>query len=92
MADDYYARQEYVMPSASVRAQYILDAARALRRSPDQDIIDRYSTPGLKQNQLTRSAKRAQLDAAYKMTQDERDKLLDTLYPPTGTTGESAMS
>lgn len=50
-------------------------------RPPDQDIIDAHSTPGLRRNELTRSAKRAQLIETQKgMTMDEREALLDKLY------------
>jgi hypothetical protein len=50
-------------------------------RPPDQDIIDRNSTPSLKRGELTRSAKRTMLVESYKlMSKDEREALLDALY------------
>ena len=48
---------------------------------PDQDIIDQHTTPGLRKNELTRSAKRAQLIETQRgMTRDEIEALLDKLY------------
>lgn len=47
----------------------------------DQHIIDQHSTPGLKKNELTRSAKKDQLNG-MKVRKDERDKILDELYGP----------
>lgn len=52
---------------------------------PDDLICARYSTPGLRKNELSRTAKRDQLREAYKhLSTEEREALLDRLYPPAG--------
>lgn len=50
----------------------------------EQDILGRYSTPGLRKNQLDRSAKKDQLLGAYgrHYPRDDIDKILNQLYPP----------
>ena len=53
---------------------------------PAQHIIDRYSTPGLKRNELSRDAKKAQLQESFKNdTREEREAILDKLYGPVHT-------
>jgi hypothetical protein len=47
----------------------------------DQPIIDRHSAPGLKRNELSRSAKKEQLNG-MRVPKEERDKILDQLYGP----------
>jgi hypothetical protein len=49
----------------------------------DEQIIAEYSTPGLKKCELTRQAKKLQLQESYKAdSYEEREALLDRLYPP----------
>jgi hypothetical protein len=45
----------------------------------DEEIV---APPGLKRNTLSRYAKKWHLRENYKMTQQERDALLDELYGP----------
>lgn len=49
----------------------------------EQDILDRHSTPGLRKNQLDRSAKKDQLLEAYGRHYPRADieKILSELYP-----------
>lgn len=48
----------------------------------EADILVKYSTPGLKKNELTRSAKKDQLNAqGMGKFPEDRDKILDQLYP-----------
>lgn len=47
--------------------------------SYEQEIIDRHSTPGLRRNELTRYAKKEQLDSLNVPAAD-RDKILEELY------------
>jgi hypothetical protein len=45
-------------------------------------VIAKYSTPGLRKNQFTRDGKKDWLSFAYpKMSREERDKLLDEIFP-----------
>ena len=48
----------------------------------DEETVDANSTLGLKRNMLSRYAKKWHLRENYKMTQQERDALLDELYGP----------
>jgi len=48
--------------------------------SGEQDVLAKYSTPGLKRGTLTRSAKKAQLEALRYAPADIA-KTLDQLYP-----------
>jgi hypothetical protein len=47
----------------------------------DQHIIEQHSTPGLQRHELTRSAKKDQLNG-MRVPKDERDKILEQLYGP----------
>jgi hypothetical protein len=52
----------------------------------EEEIIARYSTPGLKKNQLTREIKKLIMtfDGQYSnMTKQERDEFLDKHFPVT---------
>lgn len=52
--------------------------------SYEDSVVARYSTPGLRRNQLTRSAKKLMMefDAQYSgMTAVERDQFLDQMFP-----------
>ena len=44
------------------------------------EILERYSTPGLKRKILSRYGMKWRLLEAYRMTAEEREKLLDDLY------------
>jgi len=44
------------------------------------DLLEKYSSPGLKRNALSRWAKWWHLSDTYRMTPEERKKLLDELY------------
>jgi hypothetical protein len=48
--------------------------------STDEEIVAKFSTPGLKRNVLSRYAKTWHLRDNYRMTREERDALLDKLY------------
>lgn len=53
-----------------------------LPRSHEEDILAKYSTPGLRKGELTRAAKKEQLDAqGMGKFSEERDKILNQLYP-----------
>ncbi len=45
----------------------------------EREILDRYSTPGLRKNSLSRTAKKDQL-AGIKVTGADAEKILDQLY------------
>ena len=47
----------------------------------EKEVIEQYSTEGLRRNKLSRSAKKDQLNG-LKVPVDERDKILDELYGP----------
>lgn len=47
----------------------------------EQDVLAKYSTPGLRSNTLTRAAKRDHLDS-LKVPREDRDKILHQLYGP----------
>lgn len=46
----------------------------------EAEILSRYSSPGLKRDMLSRYGKKWHLRENYRMTQKERDALLDKLY------------
>lgn len=46
----------------------------------ESEILVRYSSPGLKRNMFSRYAKAWHLRENYRMTQQEREGLLDKLY------------
>jgi len=46
----------------------------------ESEVLSKYSSLGLKRNVLSRYGKRWHLRENYRMTQEERDKLLDELY------------
>lgn len=46
----------------------------------ERAILENYSTPGLRKGELTRDAKRSQLDD-LRLPKEDRDKILDELYP-----------
>ena len=48
----------------------------------EQEIIDRYSTPGLRKHELTRDVKRRQLIEDHRMKPEEADALCAKLYMP----------
>ncbi len=48
--------------------------------STDEEIVIKFSTPGLKRNMLSRYAKAWHLRENYRMTREERDALLAELY------------
>ncbi len=53
-------------------------------RGYEESVVARYSTPGLRRNQLTRSAKKLMMefDAQYSgMSPAERDQFLDQMFP-----------
>lgn len=53
--------------------------------TPEHEILEQYSTPGLRRNELTRQAKKLNMefDENYRhLTKAERDELLDKLFPP----------
>jgi len=45
----------------------------------EQEVLDKYSTPGLRSNTMIRAAKKDQLNG-LKLHPDDRDKILDQLY------------
>lgn len=48
----------------------------------EEEIIAKYSTPGLKKHELNRFAKKEQLNAqGMSKFPEDRDKILDALYP-----------
>jgi hypothetical protein len=47
----------------------------------EQEILARYSTPGLRRNVLTRAGKKAHLQTLPRITPDEIEEILDRLYP-----------
>jgi hypothetical protein len=49
---------------------------------PHEEALAKHGTPGLKRNQMSRHAKKWHLLENYKMTNVERDALLDELYGP----------
>lgn len=49
--------------------------------SNEQDILDRYSTPGLRRNTLSRRTKREQLLEHKVVPREDIEPLLDRLYP-----------
>lgn len=64
------------------------DLSRELSKGPfagnsyEENILRRYSTPGLRKNQLDRAAKKEQLNAqGMSKFPADRDKILDELYP-----------
>lgn len=48
----------------------------------EEEILQYYSTPGLRKNALSRNAKRNHLAAAYKMVGERANKILDEMYGP----------
>lgn len=49
----------------------------------EQEILDRYSTPGLRKHELDRDNKRDQLNSlGMSRLPEERDAILDQLYGP----------
>lgn len=47
----------------------------------EDEILAEYSTPSLRRNELTRSAKKEHLNGVAKhLTREERDKILEQLY------------
>lgn len=46
----------------------------------EQEILARYSTPGLRKHELTRSEKKAHL-ASLRITGEEAERILARLYP-----------
>lgn len=48
----------------------------------EAEVLAEYSTPGLRKNQFTRAGKKDWLSFSYpQMSRDERDKLLDEIFP-----------
>jgi hypothetical protein len=47
----------------------------------EQEILARYSTPGLRRNVLTRAGKKWHLQGFARITSDEIEEILDRLYP-----------
>jgi hypothetical protein len=47
----------------------------------EQEILERYSTPGLRRNVLTRTGKKAHLQTMPRITPDEIEEILARLYP-----------
>jgi hypothetical protein len=82
--------------AAGVVSQLLLDKRlqRIVRNQSRQDttedeILQKYSTPGLRRNVLPRHAKKLNMefDAQFnKMTKADRDAFLDELYPGEGET------
>lgn len=55
------------------------------RRMTEQEILQRYSTPSLRRNELTRAGKKWHLHdmrKKYGWSADDIEKILDELYPP----------
>lgn len=50
--------------------------------STDKEVLEQHSSPGLKRNMLSRYGKKWHLMDTYKMSQEERTKVLDELYGP----------
>jgi hypothetical protein len=48
----------------------------------EQEILERYSTPGLRRNVLTRAGKKWHLQDFARITPEEIEAVLDQLYPP----------
>jgi hypothetical protein len=48
----------------------------------EQEILERYSTPGLRRNVLTRAGKKWHLQGFARITPEEIEVILDQLYPP----------
>jgi hypothetical protein len=46
------------------------------------EILVRYSTPGLRRNELTRAGKKAHLQSMPRITPEEIEFILDKLYGP----------
>jgi hypothetical protein len=47
----------------------------------EQAILARYSTPGLRRNELTRAGKKRHLQSMPRITPDEIEEILNRLYP-----------
>lgn len=49
----------------------------------EDQILEKYSTSGLRKNQLTRQTKKLNMefDERYNMTKKEREEFLDLYYP-----------
>jgi hypothetical protein len=47
----------------------------------EQEILARYSTPGLRSNELTRAGKKRHLQSMPRITPDEIEEILNRLYP-----------
>ena len=47
----------------------------------EDEVLARYSTPGLRKHELSRSAKKDHLNG-LKFSREDRDKVLDELYGP----------
>lgn len=50
----------------------------------EQEVLERYSTPGLRRNQLTRASKKLNMEFDERlggMTKTERDAFLDRMFP-----------
>jgi hypothetical protein len=47
----------------------------------EQEILARYSTPGLRRNELTRAGKKWHLQGFARITPKEIEAILDQLYP-----------
>lgn len=46
----------------------------------EKEIVEKYSTPGLRSNELTRWGKRQQLEQMPRMSKAEIEEILDKLY------------
>jgi hypothetical protein len=47
----------------------------------EKEILQRYSTSGLRRNELTRAGKKWHLQGFARITADEIEEILDRLYP-----------
>jgi hypothetical protein len=47
----------------------------------EQEILARYSPPGLRRNELTRAGKKQHLQSMPRITSDEIEEILNRLYP-----------
>lgn len=48
----------------------------------EREILQRYSTPGLRKRELSRTAKKQHLASAYRLTGDDAKRILDEMYGP----------
>jgi hypothetical protein len=58
-------------------------------RMTEQEILARYSTPGLRRNVLTRAGKKAHLQTMPRITPEEIEEILNRLYPEHPPSGDS---